>query len=406
MRTSDWTAAQKNVVLACFLAWALDAFDFFLLVFVLGTIARDFGSSVERVTLAITLTLAMRPLGAFLFGRLADRYGRRSTLMLNVLMYSALEFASALAPSLGVFLLLRALYGIAMGGVWGVGTALAFESVPVKARGVVSGLLQAGYPTGYLIASVVFGLLFSHIGWRGMFMVGALPALIVLHIRTKVSESPTWKARAREPVRFWRVLGAHWHYALYAIVLMTAFNFFSHGTQDLYPHFLQTQRQFSNGTVSVITVIYNVGAICGGLLFGTLSSRIGRRRAIMLAAVLALPALPLWAFATTPMLVAAGAFLMQVGVQGAWGVVPVHLNELSPDAIRSTFPGVVYQLGNFIASVNAPLQVIMANHFGSPARPDYAAALALVAAVVAVLIVLLACFGPERRDVAFGRTGP
>jgi SHS family lactate transporter-like MFS transporter len=401
---SDWTKEQKNVVIACFLGWMLDAFDFFLLVFVLRSIASEFEATVGGVALAITLTLAMRPIGAFIFGRLADRYGRRPILMANILLYSAFEFASGFAPSLTALIILRALYGVVMGGEWGVGASLALESVPVNSRGFVSGLLQSGYPCGYLLASAVFGLLFSHIGWRGMFMIGAAPALLVAYIRGKVPESPAWQtSRARlTRVRIVDALRAQWKYVLYAVMLMTAFNFFSHGTQDLYPTFLQVQRNFSTGVVSMIAIIYNLGAIGGGICFGALSSRIGRRKAIALAALLALPVLPFWAFASSPVLLAGGAFLMQFAVQGAWGVVPVHLNELSPPAIRGTFPGFVYQLGNLFASYNATMQADIAVAHGSVQQPDYAFALCLVAAIVAVAIALLAAAGPERRDIAFG----
>ncbi len=399
-----WTPAQRGVVAACFLGWMLDAFDFFLVVFVLERIARDFGTDVKHVTYAIFLTLAMRPLGAFLFGRLADRSGRRPALMASVLLYSALELASAFAPSLAVFIALRALYGIAMGGEWGVGASLALESVPVRSRGLTSGILQGGYPTGYLLAAIVFGLLYEHIGWRGMFVVGALPALLVLYIWAKVPESGAWAAaRTSAPARNpWAALSGHWRLAVYAIVLMTAFNLFSHGTQDLYPTFLRVERGLSTGAISRIAILYNIGAICGGLLFGRLSSRLGRRAAIALAALLALPALPFWAYSTSVTTIAVAAFAMQFMVQGAWGVVPAHLNELSPEGMRATFPGVVYQLGNLLASYNATLQASIAIGHGSAARPDYAFALCLVCGIVAPALIVLVAFGPERRDVRFG----
>jgi SHS family lactate transporter-like MFS transporter len=399
-----WSPTQRHIVTASFLGWMLDAFDFFLVVFVLKHIAGDFGADVKSVTYALFLTLAMRPVGAFLFGRLADHYGRRPALMASVLLYSAMECASAFAPTLTVFLVLRALYGIAMGGEWGVGASLAFESIPVRSRGLVSGMLQAGYPCGYLLASIVFGLLFDHIGWRGMFIVGAAPALLVLYIRSKVPESAVWTASRSAPVvrSLWSSLSGHWLLAVYAIALMTCFNFFSHGTQDLYPHFLQVQRGFSTGTTSIIAIVYNVGAICGGITFGTLSSRIGRRRAIAIAAGLSLLALPFWAYALTPLTLALAAFVMQFMVQGAWGVVPVHLNELSPEGLRATFPGFVYQLGNLLASYNAPLQTTIAENRGGVEHADFAFAFVVVVGTVAVLLVVLSLVGPERRDVRFG----
>jgi MFS transporter, SHS family, lactate transporter len=394
---SGWSSEQKHVVAASFLGWTLDAFDFFLMVFVLKDIAAEFHTDVTLVTVAILLTLAMRPIGAFLFGRAADRWGRRPTLMVDVAFYSVIEFASGFAPSLTALLALRAVYGIAMGGEWGVGASLTMESIPPHARGFVSGLLQSGYPAGYFLASVVYGLLFAYIGWRGMFMVGVIPALLVLYIRRHVPESPSWKPTTTRSSTL-AVARSHWRLGIYAVLLMTAFNFFSHGTQDLYPTFLQVQHGFSPHEVGLIAVIYNIGAIIGGISFGSLSEHFGRRRMIIIASVLSLIVLPLWAFSTTAVWLAVGAFLMQVTVQGAWGVVPVHLNELSPDEARGTFPGFVYQLGNLIASVNATLQAGIAAHYGG----DYAFALAIVAGVVAVAIVILTALGTEARGVAFG----
>ena len=400
----EWLPQHRNVVIASFFAWTLDAFDYFLLVFSIGRLASDFHTSISDMTVATFLTLAMRPLGAFLFGLFADARGRRPALIASVLLYSALELASAFAPTLAVFLTLRALFGIAMGGEWGVGAALAFESIPVRSRGAISGLLQSGYPCGYLLAAIAYGLLFDRIGWRGMFMVGAAPAVLVLYIAAKVPESPVWlegRVSTGERRRPWSGLAAYWSVALYAVILMTAFNFFSHGTQDMYPTYLQKQRGFSTGTVSTIAIIYNIGAICGGLLFGRLSSRLGRRRTIAIAAALALPAVPFFAFSSNPAHTAIAAFAMQFMVQGAWGVVPVYLNELAPAALRATFPGFVYQLGNLLASSNAKLQSLVAISHGGEASPDYGFALALFSGTVAIVLVVLAALGPERRDVKF-----
>ena len=395
---TGWTRVQRSVVIASFLGWTLDAFDFFLLVFVLKDIAQEFNAAISEVTFAILLTLVMRPVGAFLFGRAADRWGRRPTLMVDVLLYSFIEFASGFSPSLTVLLVLRALYGVAMGGEWGVGASLTMESIPPHARGFVSGLLQSGYPTGYFLASIVYGLLFPIIGWRGMFMVGVLPALLVLYIRRRVPESPSWDRAAAARSSTVSILRSHWRLGIYAVVLMAAFNFFSHGTQDLYPTFLQVQHALSPHAVGTIAAIYNVGAILGGILCGSLSERIGRRRMIVIAALLSLPVLPLWAFAASPVLLAMGAFLMQVMVQGAWGVIPAHLNELSPDEARGTFPGLVYQLGNLLASANATIQAGIAMHFGG----NYGVALALVAGSVAIIIAVLTSLGVEAKGVAFG----
>ena len=393
------TPQQRNTVIASYLGWTLDAFDFFILVFVLKYIAEEFHTDVPAVSVAIFLTLAMRALGALVFGLAADRYGRRLTLMADVLLYSLFELLTGFSTGLTMFLVFRALYGIAMGGEWGVGASLVMETVPEDSRGIVSGILQAGYPSGYLIASIVFFLLFPVIGWRGMFFVGALPALLVLYIRRNVEESPSFlkrQATGRRP--FLTVLRENIPLFIWSVLLMTAFNFFSHGTQDIYPTFLETQRNYSSYTVGAIAIVYNIGAICGGLFFGALSQRIGRRKAIVIAALIAVPVAPLWAYAPGPVLLALGAFLMQFFVQGAWGIVPVHLNELSPDEVRGTFPGFAYQLGNLLASGNATLQAGLAARWDG----DYAYALLIVAAVVALVVAALAGFGYEKKDVRFG----
>ncbi|WP_233863556.1 MFS transporter [Paraburkholderia adhaesiva] len=392
----SWTREQKNVTIAAYLGWTLDAFDFFLTVFVLKDIAAEFGTKIPQVAFAITLTLAMRPLGALIFGRLADKYGRRPTLMVNIACYSVLEALTGFSPNLMTFLVLRALFGIAMGGEWGVGSALTMETIPPKSRGAVSGLLQAGYPSGFLLASIVFGQLFEHVGWRGMFFIGVAPALLVLYIRSSVPESPAWKEMEKRPrPSLLTTLKHNLGLSIYAIVLMTCFNFFSHGTQDLYPTFLREQHHFDPHTVQWITIVLNLGAIVGGLFFGSLSERIGRRKAITIAALIALPVLPLWAFSTGPVLLAAGAFLMQISVQGAWGVIPVHLNEISPDEVRATFPGLVYQLGNLFAAINATMQA----SFAASHDDNYGLAMAVVAGTVAVIIAVMIQFSRERRGV-------
>ena len=395
-----WTSAQKHVVAASYLGWTLDAFDFFLMVFVIKDVATEFGVGREDVALAITLTLAFRALGAFIFGRLADRYGRRPILMLDVALYSILGFSTAFAPNLTIFLIIRSLFGIAMGGEWGIGASLTMESVKPEARGFVSGLLQSGYPTGYLLASIVYGLAYTTIGWRGLFMVSLVPALLVLYIRSGVAESPAWMPAHAKTGTVMNVLKRDWKIALYAILLMTAFNFFSHGTQDLYPTFLQVQHKFSPHIVGMIAVTYNIGAMLGGLTFGFLSQSLGRRRTIIIAALLALPMVYLWAFSETAVMLALGAFFVQYFVQGAWGVIPAHLNELSPADARGTFPGTVYQLGNFIASSNAVLQTRIAESNGG----NYSVALASVAIAAAIAIVVLTLMGREARHISMAST--
>ncbi|HUB84794.1 MAG TPA: MFS transporter [Rhizomicrobium sp.] len=389
-----WTSAQKHVVVASFLGWTLDAFDFFLMVFVIKDVAHEFGAGKSDIAWAATLTLAFRPLGAFIFGRLADRFGRRPVLMADVAIYSVLGFATAFSPNLIFFLIVRALFGIAMGGEWGTGASLTMETIKPEARGVVSGLLQSGYPTGYLLASIVYRNFYGVLHWRGMFMVGIIPALLILYIRRHVPESPGWSTERAKAGTVLNVLKKHWQLALYAIVLMTAFNFFSHGTQDAYPTFLQVQRHFGVAVTGNIAIIYNIGAILGGWTFGLWSQSFGRRRAIIVASLLSIPVAYLWAYSETATMLAVGAFLMQFFVQGAWGVIPAHLNELSPPEARGTFPGTVYQLGNLIASYNLVLQTkIAAQH-----NENYSLALIVVAVAAAVVIVVLTALGREAKD--------
>jgi SHS family lactate transporter-like MFS transporter len=385
---------QRSAIWASYLGWTLDAFDFFLLAFTLSAIATEFGTDVKSVTVAIMLTLAARPFGALFFGILADRFGRRPILMVVILAFSAFSALSGLAGSLTQLLVIRTLFGFAMGGEWGIGASLVMETIPAKLRGPVSGLLQSGYPSGYFVASLVYFLLFDQIGWRGMFFVGIAPALLVFLIRLHVEESPAFVASKDRPrVNAFRELGRNWKIALYMIVLMAAFNAFSHGTQDLYPTFLQKQHHFDTHLTGTLTAIMNVGAIVGGIGFGIWSEKIGRKRAIIIACILALPIIPLWAYSSTPVMLGIGGFLMQVAVQGAWGIVPVHLNELSPGAVRAMFPGFAYQLGNLLMSRNVVFQAGIAESRGD----NYALALALFGGVTAVIIAVWTAFGPERK---------
>jgi len=398
------TPVQRNTFIACFLGWSLDAFDFFILVFCVSALAGQFHEKVSAITEAIFLTLAMRPVGAFLFGLMADRFGRRPTLMVDIIAYSVFELASAFAPSLKVFIIMRALFGIAMGGEWGVGAALAFETLPAEGRGFFSGLLQEGYVVGYLIAALVYGTLFPLVGWRGMFVIGALPAFLVIYIRTKVDESPAWlqgEVSRDAESRLGKDILSHAGIFLFLIVLMFAFNSFSHGTQDLYPTFLQKNLQFTPRQVSFVAIIFNIGALLGGILFGTWSEHIGRRRAIVIAAVLSLPVIPLWAYSHSLPMLALGGFLMQFMVQGAWGVIPAHLNELSPPAVRGTLPGFAYQIGNLLSSRNSVLQAKFAeNRYGG----SFAPVLAWTVLIVASLVAIVTCSGKERRGADLSNT--
>jgi len=398
------TPVQRNTFVACFLGWSLDAFDFFILTFCVSAIATQFQAKVSAVVAAVSLTLAMRPVGAFLFGMMADRFGRRPTLMLDIIAYSVFELASAFAPSLKTLLIMRALFGIAMGGEWGVGAALAFETLPVEGRGFFSGLLQEGYAVGYLMAALVYGTVFRYVGWRGMFVIGALPAFLVIYIRTKVHESPAWsqgQVSRHAERRISKDILTYVGTFIFLVLLMFSFNSFSHGTQDLYPTFLQKDHKFTPQTVGFIAVVANIGALLGGIVFGTWSEKIGRRRAIVLAALLAIPVIPLWAYSHTVPMLALGGFLMQFMVQGAWGVIPAHLNELSPPAVRGTFPGFAYQLGNFLSSWNIRVQARLVEQRYAGL---YAPVLVWTVAIIATLVAAVTWSGRERRGADLSKT--
>jgi MFS transporter, SHS family, lactate transporter len=392
---------QRHTVLACFLGWTLDAFDFFLLIFAITAIAADFNVGREKVFVAVTLTLAARPLGAFVFGRLAEHFGRRPILMIDVVLFSVFELATAFVPNLSMLLVLRFLFGFAMGGEWGIGASLTLESVPPEARGFISGLLQDGYAIGGLLAGLVFGLFFDHVGWRGMFVIGALPALLVLYIRAKVPESQVWQKRRATPSPEPGISAAmrgFWGRALYLVLLMTLFNCFSHASQDVFPTFLKVQRGLDAHQTAIVTTIMAVGAVAGGLFFGALSSRIGRRWAITAAALLSLAMIYPWAYSITVPALAVGAFLMQFMVQGAWGVVPIHLNEISPNAVRAMLPGLVYQTGNFISALTPTL----VSKWAEANNANYAKTMAMFIAATAILLALVTALGPEARNKHLG----
>ena len=388
-------ANQRNAVLSGFLGWTLDAFDFFVLVFAVSAIAKDFHRSIPAIALTITASLAMRPVGAIIFGVLADRYGRRGPLMANIVFYSLMEICSGIAPTYGTFLILRMLYGIGMGGTWGVGASLALESIPGKWRGLVSGLLQEGYATGNILAAICYYTLFPRWGWRPMFVVGAIPALLILFICSKVTESDAWKTSRTDWTTYTRLITNNWRLFLYLVMLMAAMNFMSHGTQDMYPTFLQRQRQMSVNGTALVTIISMIGAICGGATFGLFSDRWGRRRSMVTAALLGTLTIPLWVFAPKLWLIILGAFAMQFMVQGAWGVIPAHITELSPGQLRAFFPGFAYQLGVLIASSVGYIEAVMGEHF------PYAASMGLLAATVLVTAGIVIWFGPEARGVSF-----
>jgi SHS family lactate transporter-like MFS transporter len=391
-------SGAHHAVLAGFLGWTLDAFDFFVVVFLFDTLARQFNVSKSQIVLSTTLTLAMRPLGALLFGLLADRFGRRIPLMANVIYFSIIEVLCGFSPNFTVFLVLRALFGIGMGGEWGVGASLAMEAAPVRWRGILSGILQSGYSIGYLLAAVAARFVLPHWGWRPMFWLGALPALLALYIRTKVPESEAWKQhRAESTGQLLRIVAGQWKKFAYLAALMTFMMFLSHGTQDLYPDFLHEVHHVSQAARANMAMIFNLGAILGAVLFGHFSEVAGRRKSMLAALALCLCIIPLWAFGTRLWLLAAAAFVMQMGVQGAWGVIPVHLNELSADAARGLMPGLAYQMGILFAAPTNSIQYALRDRVGY----QWAIAGFEIVTILALAALLLA--GTEARGRSFLR---
>jgi len=387
---------MHHALTAGFLGWTLDAFDFFVVVFLYDTLAHEFHVTKKAIVFTTAATLALRPVGALLFGLLADRYGRRIPLMANVIYFSVIELLCGFAPNYTVFLILRALFGIGMGGEWGIGASLAMEAAPPRWRGILSGILQSGYSCGYLLAAVAARFVLPSLGWRWMFWIGVLPALLALYIRTKVPESEAWKQhRVGTTSQVIRVALQHWKRFVYLAVLMTFMMFLSHGTQDLYPDFLREIHHVAPARVADIAIIYNIGAVVGAVIFGALSQRIGRRKGMIAALALCLVVIPLWAFGNGIALVVAAAVLMQMGVQGAWGVIPVHLNELAADAARSLMPGFAYQLGILFASPTNSVQYALREHFG------YSWALAGFEVVTILSLILLLWSGAEEHGRSF-----
>src|SRR5947209_2036910 len=389
-------ANQLNALIAGFLGWTLDAFDFFVLTYVLNDAARDFHRTRPDIALTLTASLAMRPVGAVIFGLLADRYGRRLPLMLDVVFYSIIEVLSGFATSYNVFLVLRLLYGIGMGGEWGVGASLTLESVPARWRGIISGLLQEGYALGNILAAVAYFTIFPRFGWRALFFVGGLPALLSLFIRAKVKESAAWHSMRTDWGTYWAIVRRNGRRFLYLVILMMMMNFMSHGTQDLYPTFLSKQRGYGPHATAIISIIAMIGAIGGGLAFGAYSDRKGRKRAMITAALLGLVAIPLWILSPTTALLVAGGFAMQFMVQGAWGVIPAHIIELSPGELRGFFPGLAYQIGVLCASTISYVEPVLGERF------SYTQSMGMLAAAVLALAALVIYFGPEAKGVHFG----
>ena len=392
--TAD-TANQRNALAAGFLGWTLDAFDFFVLTFVLGPVATDFHVSIPDLALTLTASLATRPVGAVIFGLMADRYGRRRPMALNIAFYTVVEVLSGMAPNYTTFLVLRLLYGVGMGGEWGVGASLAMESVPAKWRGTLSGLLQEGYAFGSLLAAIAYTVMFPRWGWRPLFFIGAVPATVTLLILARVKETEAWRLSRTDWSTYKRAMFQNWKLFVYLVLLMTMMNSMSHGTQDLYPTFLQLQRHFDSHLTATTSMTSMVGAILGGLAFGLYSDRRGRRRAMVTAALLAAVLTPLWILAPTLSLLVLGGFLMQFMVQGAWGVIPAHINELSPSSLRGFFPGFAYQLGVLFASSIGYVEAVLGEHF------SYTQSMGILAATVLLVGAAVIALGPEAHAVSF-----
>lgn len=393
-------ANSRNAFLAGMIAWTFDAFDFFVLTYALVQVSRDFHQPIKQMAFTLTASLIMRPVGALLFGLMGDRYGRRIPLMINIAFCSAMEVASGLAPSYRIFLMLRLLYGVAMGGIWGLGASLAMESVSSEKRGMLSGILQEGYALGNLLAAVAFWTVFPHWGWRPMFFLDVIPALLTIFILSNVKESEAWKAAAAKKKdwgSYFRDVFANWKRFLYLVLLMMMMNFMSHGTQDLYPTFLQQQRHYDPRFTAIVSVVSMLGAILGGVVVGRYSDRVGRRKAMVTAAIGGLLVIPLWLFSPGIALISVGAFLMQFMVQGVWGVIPAHINELAPDRLRAFLPGFAYQVGVLIASTAPYIEASLAHRF------TYAQVLGSVAAIVVSVAMIVIASGPEAHRVEFGR---
>jgi SHS family lactate transporter-like MFS transporter len=400
LATTTFTPAQRitnarYAVIAGFLGWTFDAFDFFVLVFTVSAISKEFGRSIPAVALTITASLVTRPVGAFIFGLLADRQGRRIALMANIVFFTAMEVGSGLARSYAVFFALRLLYGIGMGGNWGVGASLAMESVPSKWRGFVSGLFHQGYSFGNLVAAIAYFTIFPTWGWRPMFFVGVIPAVLTLILCLKIQEPEAWHEAQTDWATYRAAIFGNYRVFLYLVGLMAMMNFISHGTQDLYPTFLQRQRHFTVNATALVTAISMVGATIGSLIFGYYSDRRGRRVSMVTAVLIAVAVIPLWILAPNEPLIILGAFLMQMMVQGAWGVIPAQLNELSPPQLRGFFPGFAYQIGVLIASSIAYIEAVLAEHF------SYAQSMGTLAAVVLLVGAVVIWVGPESKGISF-----
>lgn len=383
--------------IASLAGWTLDSFDFFLVVLSLTLIGRDFGQDLKHMTLALTATLAMRPAGALVLGVVSDRFGRRLPMIASLSLFAVIELATAWAHNFIQFLLIRALFGMVMGGQWGMGVSMAMEKVPPPHRGVLSGLLQQGYAIGFLLAAGAYSLISPAHGWRPLFYLGSLPALAAAAlVAMRVRESDVWQHNRQSSFAgVGRALASTWKLLIYFTIFMMALHMSSHATRDLYPTFLEKDWGIMGKQRTLLTAMSMIGAILGGLTIGWISDRIGRRWAIAAAMAGALAVIPLWAFAHSLPLLVVGVVLMQFCVQGAWGVVPAHVAELSPDSVRGTLAGFANQVGLVLSSVVVYLEAVMARGWAS------AIAMPMTVAFVFCLTVVMTMVGDERGAVQF-----
>lgn len=422
----ELTFTQWALFFSGWLAWTCDAIDFFSVSLSVTHLQTQFHRSTQDITTAITLTLLFRSVGAVVFGILSDRFGRKWPLVWNLVLVAVLELGAGFVQTFQQFLALRSLFGIGMGGIWGLAASTALENLPVEARGIASGVLQEGYAVGYLLAAVINLFLVPKVsaGWRALFWTASGISLFAAGVRILLPESEVFtRAKAAEVERghtttqktkiFLKetkeMLKKHWLLCIYAVLLMTGFNFLSHGSQDLYPTYLTITKGISTHNATVATIIGNCGAIAGGIFAGWLSQHIGRRLTIIIHVMLVGAFIPLWILPSTFSGLSAGAFCIQFGVQGAWGVIPIQLAEMSPPAFRATFPGVAYQLGNMVSSASAQIEATAGNHLRttviengvSKDVPDYATVQGILIGVVAAFVVIITIIGPENHGSHF-----
>ncbi|KAJ8103622.1 major facilitator superfamily domain-containing protein [Lipomyces tetrasporus] len=399
-----------------FAGWTWDAFDFFTVSLTASEIAADLNRTVADITWGITLVLMLRSVGAIAFGLLADKYGRKWPFIANCVLFLVLELGTGFVQTYAQFLGVRALFGIAMGGIYGNCAATALEDCPLKARGIISGLLQQGYAFGYLLAVVFNRALTSTTahGWRSLFWFGAGPPVLIIIFRMCLPETDAYKAqkqleRESRTGAFMQMAKAsfkeYWHIMIYLVIIMAGFNFMSHGSQDLYPTMLSVQLEFRADRSTVTMCVANLGAITGGILFGHMSDFIGRRLSIMIACVLGGALIYPWAFVRNDGIMAA-VFFLQFMVQGAWGVIPIFLSELSPPALRAFVVGLAYQLGNLASSASSTIEATIGARFpldsqasSTVKRYDYAKVMAIFMGCVFGYVLVVTFLGPENRSV-------